>query len=503
MNGLARQLRHVWSLDPSAMAVEFERRATSWGDIGRTATALDELLTARGLGPGAAIGLFLRNRPSVIAAIVGLLASGRCIVSLNPHHPQAALAAELRDLNLAAAIGDEVEWTDGVKAAAAERGTLGIRLLADAQGVATVAGLDNVGPGEHRTVPEGIALEVLTSGTTGKPKRVTARYKALADAVLPPDAGAGGVSPAKLRQGAALMVNPLVHVSGIFGVLHPFCEGRAVVLLDKFDVEKWTDAIERHKMRFASLLPTPMRMVLDAGVAKERLASLTAVRTGTAPLPVETQREFEERYGVPVLVQYSATEFLGGVAGWTLEDHRKYMPAKLGSIGRAHPGILLQIADPDTGATLPPGETGLLEVRSDKRFGADGKWIRTTDLAWLDADGFLYIVGRADDVIIRGGLKVNLPAVTDLVRGHPAVRDAICLGIPDKRLGQVPVCAVETYDNATVTAADLAQFCRERLAAYQVPVTFRIVRALPRTVSHKVDRVAARALFEERAAGAA
>ena len=114
----------------------------------------------------------------------------------------------------------------------------------------------------------------------------------------------------ELKSTPTVLFAPLLHVSGLFGALLSIFEGRPIVLFEKFDVDRWVDAVVRYKIRFASLPPTPMRMVLDARVPREKLAGLLAVRSGTAPLPPDTQREFESAYGVPVLIQYGAT------SGW-------------------------------------------------------------------------------------------------------------------------------------------------------------------------------------------
>jgi len=494
MNNLAQYLTTLWNLDSSARAVEFGDKSYTWAQMRDIAGRVDALLTAQGLGKGTPVGALLRNRPPMVAAILGLLATERCIVSINPYYKPEALASEVAALNVSALMADQSDWTPEITRAAGAQGTVGISL--SDSGAALVPGADKKGAGPHRELPEGIALEILTSGTTGKPKRLRAKFSALADAVLPAPDKAGNRPAPALRGGAAIVAAPVVHLSGIFGMLHSFCEGRTVVLLEKFNVLEWANAVERHKIKFASVPPTAMRMVLDANVPKSKLASLVAVRSGTAPLPPETQQRFQDTYGVPVLLQYSATEWLGGIAGWTIEEFRKYMPAKLGSTGRAHPGVKLRVVDPASFKELPANEVGLLEVLPSRRFGPDAEWNRTTDLARIDEDGFLYILGRSDDVIIRGGFKVSLPAVAEVVNQHPAVKDAAVLPIADARLGEVPVCAVELHEGAKVPPlAELEQFCRERLLPYQVPVQFKIVDALPRTVSLKVDRPATRALF--------
>lgn len=497
MNKLSQRLADIAKIDPAAIALEFKGRGFNWGKLAGIGSRVDRLLTDAGIGPGATIGVLLANRPGMVAVLYGLLIAERCIVFINPHYPAKRLSAEIHELGTSALIADRQEWTDKeIGEAVRATGALGICVDIDS-GVSLMPGMEKPGPGPHRKVDPGIAMEILTSGTTGKPKRLQSKYSALADAILSSVRDDGPDGKPTLKRGATIVSAPLVHVSGIFSLLYPVCEGRPILLLEKFSVREWVEGIKRHRIRFTSLPPAAVLMVLDAKVPKEDLSSLLALRCGTAPLSPERQLEFERTYGVPILIQYSATEFLGGIAGWTLDMHKAFMPQKLGSIGRAQAGIKLRVVDPDTGEPLGPDRLGLLEVLPFKRFGEDAAWGRTTDLAKIDADGFVFLAGRADDVIIRGGFKIHLPTVAETIEQHEAVSEASVLGIPDARLGHVPVCALELRPGfESVTVADLEAFARANLAAYQVPVKFKVVPALPRTVSMKVDRPAVRALFE-------
>jgi acyl-CoA synthetase (AMP-forming)/AMP-acid ligase II len=238
-------------------------------------------------------------------------------------------------------------------------------------------------------------------------------------------------------------------------------------------------------------------LVLAAGVDRNKLSSVKAVFAGTAPLPADLAQRFEEAYGIPVLSVYGATEFGGGVAGWTLEDHRRFGAAKRGSVGRTHPGIDIRIVDPATGADVAKDEVGVLELRGRQLRAetADG-WVRTTDLATLDSDGFLWIRGRADDVIIRGGFKVSTGAVADVLRAHADIGDAVVIGMPDARLGQVPVAAIEPASAETVLdPEELTAYCRARLTPYQVPARFVVMPELPRTPSMKISAPRVRELL--------
>jgi acyl-CoA synthetase (AMP-forming)/AMP-acid ligase II len=237
-------------------------------------------------------------------------------------------------------------------------------------------------------------------------------------------------------------------------------------------------------------------MVLDAGLDPADLASVRSVVSGTAPLDPADADAFQTRYGVPVLVSYGATEFGGGVAGWNLADHERYWTAKRGSVGRAHAGCDLRTVDPASGAPLGSDEEGLLEVRAAQLGDASG-WTRTTDLARIDADGFVWILGRADQAIIRGGFKVLPDDVRAALERDPRVRGAAVVGRPDARLGAVPVAAVELRPGAEPASPDdLLAGAARVLARYELPIELRILDALPRTTSGKVDLAAVRALLE-------
>jgi acyl-CoA synthetase (AMP-forming)/AMP-acid ligase II len=192
-----------------------------------------------------------------------------------------------------------------------------------------------------------------------------------------------------------------------------------------------------------------------------------------------------------VLTSYAAPEFGGGVAAWTYADHQKYWQDKRGSVGRANPGALLRVVD-DDGNPLGPDEPGLLEVKP-AQLGPSADWMRTTDTARIDDDGFLWILGRADQAIIRGGFKVMPDDVRAALESHPAVLGAAVVGRPDDRLGETPVAVVELRESASADADELVDYLRNRLAGYEIPTEIIIVDVIPRTPSGKPDLSAIRA----------
>ena len=254
--------------------------------------------------------------------------------------------------------------------------------------------------------------------------------------------------------------------------------------------------MRRHRPATASLVPTALRMVLEADVDPEDLSSLRSVISGTAPLDPDDADAFFERFGVPVLVSYAATEFGGSVTGWNLEDHRAHWAAKRGSVGRAHSGTQIRVVDESTGDELGPGDDGVLEVKASQLGAAT--WIRTTDQARIDDDGFLFILGRADHAIIRGGFKVMPDDIRTALERLPDVRGASVVGVDDRRLGQVPVAAVELRPGSAVEASALVEQLAPVLAPYERPAEIRLVDELPRTDSGKVDLTVVASMFRDR-----
>ena len=504
MAGLADLVRGVMRVDPAAPAMEFHGDWWSWADLDGVMAGLDGAIGAAGLGPATRVGCMLRNRPDGAATLMAVVTTDRCVVTLNPTLPDERLAGDILGLKPPVVVGTSEDWArPAVLAAAKTIGCLGIELTGDsARPVRLVDGLTAVTGTDLRLEAPGIGVEMLTSGTTGEPKRIPLKTRTLEKAVI--DAGVYDnrkpEDAPRLRGGVQILNSPFAHISGVFGLFNCIASGRKSCLLDRFTVESWVDAIRRHRPKVAGAPPSALRMILDAGVPKADLESLMVFRTGTAPLDADLADAFFERYGIPVLQNYGATEFAGGVAGWTLADFKLHPKDKRGSVGRMNAGVEARIVDPDTGAVLEPGQQGLLELKAS-HLGDGAAWIRTTDLAVLDADRFLWINGRFDNAIIRGGFKVFPDDVIRAIEQHPAIREAAVVALPDRRLGQVPVAAYILKTDATAPTQDeLKAFLKERLLPYQAPTQMLAVNEFPRTPSLKVSQPELLKLFTSAAA---
>jgi long-chain acyl-CoA synthetase len=330
-----------------------------------------------------------------------------------------------------------------------------------------------------------VAIEMRTSGTTGPPKRIPLTYQQVEASLVGPLGRM--VRSAPLTGDVVVITVPIVHIGGLWAVLERLITGQPFALLEKFTVTAWHNAVTEHRPAFTALPPAALRSVLDADIPRDDLSSIRAINAGASPVDPDLVDAFHERYGIPVLILYGATEFTGSVAGWNLRDFSGHWKAKRGSVGRPFPGVEVRVTDED-GAVAPTGTTGRLQIATARAGGAGDEWITTSDLAHLDADGFLYVDGRADDVILRGGFKVSPDAVVKALRRHPAVADAAVAGLPDARLGHVPYAAVELRRGMYATGDELRTHCRSLLTPYEVPVAVQVVDELPRSAAMKVDR---------------
>jgi long-chain acyl-CoA synthetase len=497
MTQLSELLAGVLAVDPDAAELEFDGKWQSWRELGEAAKKLDALLTQAGIGQGARVGVLLRNRPNFVPVLLCVLGTGRCLATLNANSPKDKLAADIERAATPVIIGLSEEWDNAILHDAAEKSGAAI-IAADATQPRLLA------PGKpdlwQNAQAPGVAIEMLTSGTTGTPKRIPLSARSLEKALMSAAAfekGRDADAAPKLRSGVQIVSAPLAHIAGITGVMNNILAGRKISLLEKFTVAGFVDAVTRHRPKVAGAPPSALRMILDANVPKEALSSLLAFRTGTAPLDPDLADAFYETYGIPVLQNYGATEFAGGAAGWSMEDFKAHRTDKRGSVGRLNRGVDARTIDLVTNEPLPPGEQGLLEIQGPNI--GDGKtWVRTTDLAIVDADRFLYINGRSDNAIIRGGFKILPDDVVNALQKHPAIREAAVAGMPDRRLGQVPFAAYIRKSGApALEPAALNEYLRAHLLPYQVPVRLIEVEELPRTPSMKVSLPDLRAMFEK------
>ena len=471
-------LRARSALAPHSTAVVEPGRTWSFAALDAHAEALAAGLVAAGVGPGDRLVLLAAPSASAIALLAAAGRVGACV---------APLGTTLTGPELAAAgvvIGPRLAVHDAEHLAGAR-----------ALGVPTVLletlGAGAAGPGTAFDLdPQAPAVAILTSGTTGRPKAALLSQAAMA-------ASAAAWSAAMPEAKGWLLCLGLAHVAGLGVAWRAIGAGVPLRVIPEFDAGSVLDALRHRPASHVSLVPTQLVRLLDAGgERRSRHANLRAVLLGGAPiLPELVTRALAA--GWPVVPTYGLTEAGSGVCALSTGD----VAAHPGSAGRPLPGVGIRIADPAADGTgeiqvrTPAAFTGYLgrPEATAAAFEADG-WLRTGDAGRIDANGFLHVLDRRDDLIVSGGENVFPAEVEAVLAEHPGIAEAGVAGRPDPVWGAVPVASVVPRPGARVPGdADLQAFCRLRLAPYKVPVAFFVVASLPRTASGKLRRSELRA----------
>jgi acyl-coenzyme A synthetase/AMP-(fatty) acid ligase len=489
MRSLAEHCMDLLATEPAREAIQFEDRWFSWGELRELASELWAAFAASGIGQDAPVTLVSRNLPSVLAALIAVLAEGRTVRMVYAFQSPAAIARSIERLDSPAVVMAPQDFTPEVREVLAARGMAGIVL--DGMSAQPLAGFEHGAPRARRPEDEP-CVEVLTSGTTGPPKPFPLPYRVIEEFVA--SQGPASASADAASEPPPLLTFPIGNIAGVFFAATSILQGKRTILLDRFTVEDWRRYVVTWRPAVISAPTAAMNPILDAKIPGEDLASIKYLISGAAPLDPAVQRAFEARYGIPILLSYGATEFGGPVTTMTPELHAQFGGDKLGSVGRPLPGVKLRVLDPDTGRELGAGQEGVVEVVSP-RIGPD--WIRTSDLGVIDDDGFFWHRGRADGAIIRGGFKVLPETIEKALLLHPAVSAAAVVGVADPRLQQAPAAAIQLKPGAPApTLEALERHLREHLLATHIPVHWKFVEALPVNRAFKIDRLGLKAMFE-------
>jgi acyl-CoA synthetase (AMP-forming)/AMP-acid ligase II len=342
-----------------------------------------------------------------------------------------------------------------------------------------------------------------TSGTTALPKGVMLTHHDFTAYVTANVELADGTP-----RGAALLCVPLYHIAGATNMMTTLWTGRRLVLMPQFEPRAWLDVVEREGITHAFLVPTMMKKLLDEPDLERRdLSRLEILSYGGAAMPFPVVRRAIERFprNVGFVNAFGQTETTSTLTILGPEDHRlEGTPAeietrtkRLTSIGRPLPDVEVQIVGED-GEPLPAGQVGEICVRTPRVMKGyagstesplvrDG-WLPTRDMGWLDEEGYVYIAGRKDDMIIRGGENIAPAEVEAVLQSHPAVEEAAVIGVPDLEWGQRVAAFVVLRPGASATAEALGVFCRERLASFKKPELFQFVPELPKNPMGKILR---------------
>jgi fatty-acyl-CoA synthase len=347
--------------------------------------------------------------------------------------------------------------------------------------------------------PDDIAVLLFTSGTTGEPKAAVLRHKNLTSYVVG-TVEFGGAGDDE----AAVVSVPPYHIAGISAVISSTYGGRRVVYLESFEPSVWVQTVRSEGITHAMVVPTMLGRILDVidddGLG---LPSLRALSYGGGPMPQPViERAIALLPNVGLVNAYGLTETSSTVAILGPDDHRAafasddpVVRARLGSVGQVLPGLEVSIRDAD-GSTVEQGERGEIWVRGEQvageylgnRLTNDEGWFNTRDGGSLDADGYLFVHGRLDDVIVRGGENLSPGEIEAVLMSHPGVAEAAVVGVPDVEWGERVVAAVVRAEGSTVEEVELQDLVRNKLRSARTPEHIVFRNELPYNETGKLLR---------------
>ncbi len=502
---LSSVLEHRALLTPDRVAITFAGRSMTYGQLNAAAAQVAGGLVSLGITPGEHVALSCPNVPGFPVAYFGILKTGAVVVPLNVLLKPREIAYHLKDSDAKALLAfegsAELPMAQMARAACDESGCANLVIVtADHAAPPPVTPAITLGQLMHeqpftfetrRRRPSDTAVVLYTSGTTGSPKGAELTHEnmllnAVASYEMLIPAGKGG-----LEQDVALVTLPLFHStaqtcqmnSGLYG-------GMRLVLLPRFDPAAVLNTIATEGVGFWIGVPTMYWSLLDHAAAGHVDVGAIAHHlrccvSGGAPMPVDVLRRFEERFGVRVLEGYGLSETAPVVA-----FNQLHRPSKPGTVGFPIFGVDIRCVD-DEGRPVAAGERGEVVVRGPsvmkgyyKRPEATDEamrngWFHTGDIGILDTEGYLAIVDRKKDMILRGGFNVYPRELEEVLITHPAVAVAAVVGIPDPRLGEEVKAFVVRKPGAALTEEDLIAWCREQFASYKYPRSIEFRDSLP------------------------
>jgi long-chain acyl-CoA synthetase len=356
---------------------------------------------------------------------------------------------------------------------------------------------------EAEVEDEDTSILMYTSGTTSLPKGVMLSFRDFTAYVTANVEMADGTD-----RGVALVCVPFYHIAGTTAYMTNIWTGRRVVVMPQFDAKGWLKLVESERVTHAFVVPTMMKQLIDEPeFASTDLSSLTNVAYGGAPMPIQVIRRAIEMFPKTVgfVNAYGQTETTSSLTILGPDDHRiqgspeevELKLKRLNSIGKPLPDVEIKVRD-DDGKILPDGQVGEIIIRTPRIMkGYAGRnddsalpdgWRATGDLGWVDHDGYVFFAGRKDDMIIRGGENIAPAEIETVLMSHPGVDECAVIGIPSEEWGQTVKAFVVTRPGASVSADDLAEFCRSRLASFKRPEKIEFIDALPKNPLGKILR---------------
>ncbi|MDP3905914.1 class I adenylate-forming enzyme family protein [Novosphingobium sp.] len=484
---------------PYRIGLVCDGKSWTYGDLLAAARGAFELIELSG---AEYVALLDESSEAAVIALFGAALAGVPYCPLNYRLADADLSALLGRIAPALVIGDEERIT---RLGGDQGHTIYTREMF------TLKAQESWAEGEEREYDtgEGVAVQLFTSGTTAAPKAAILRHSNLLGYIL----GTVEFSAAD-EADAALVVVPPYHIAGISALLSSIYALRRIVVLPAFSPEDWLGLVDGEKITNAFVVPTMLGRIIDAvdKGAKADVSSLRAMAYGGGKMPLEViQKALSYFPGTGFTNAYGLTETSSTIALLGPDDHREALAssdpkirARLTSLGKAIPTVEIDIRDED-GRALPQGEAGEIYVRGEQVSGeykggsaldAEG-WFPTRDAGYIDEDGYIFLSGRADDVIVRGGENISPGEIENLLLANPAIADACAVAIPSVEWGEgIGLALVVREGHEQPSKDEIRQLIRARLRSSRLPDKIIFVKELPYNEMGKLLRREVRFKFE-------
>ena len=493
---------------PDRPFIVFEGKQWSFVQFNERVNRLANAFRELGLQKGDRVGMLQVNCPQYVEAYFAAAKIGVIFVPLNFR----AKAEELTDMignAEAAVLLTGARYFDMVKEILPQTPSVKACISVDARKDETSFYedlIDSCSPDETTVEidDDDITILMYTAGTTGRPKGVPLRHSGFVSYIL------GNVEPASPEvEERNLLTVPLYHVAGMQAVLAGIYGGRTLVMMRQFEVKEWLRTVQEEKVTRAMLVPTMLKWVIeDPDFHNYDLSSLGVITYGAAPMPLHViQKAIEKMPEVQFINAFGQTETASTITSLGPEDHviegtdadkEKKLKRLAASIGKPLPDVAVKIVD-EKGAVLQANQVGEIYAKGPRMmtgyWGDAGKsaqvittdgWLRTGDKGWMDEDGYIYLAGRGDDMIIRGGENISPEEVEDVLHAHPKIDEAAVIGIPHPDWGQEPCAVVVLKKGQETDAEEVLAYCRARLAGFKRPGSVIFIDSLPRNPMGKV-----------------
>ena len=368
---------------------------------------------------------------------------------------------------------------------------------------------------EAEVEEDDLSILMYTSGTTSLPKGVMLTYGGFTNYVIGTVEMADGTP-----RGTSLLCAPLYHIAGTMNIMTALWNGRKIAILRQFDTKEWLETVQNEQVTHAFVVPTMLKQLIDhPDFSQYDLSSLQNLSYGGAPMAFPVIRKAIDLFpdSTGFVNAFGQTETNSTLTVLGPADHKLNGPPaevernlkRLTSVGLPLPDVEVQILDEDN-KELPASEIGEVVIRTPRVMKGyanqesataalldENGWLHTRDMGYIDEDGYVYLVGRKDDIIIRGGENIAPAEIEAVLHAHPAIDEAAIIGAPDEDFGQKIVAFVALKPGQSATADDVSDFCKERLASFKKPEEINFIGELPKNPLGKVLKKELKALYKE------